>query len=579
MRSDTLIDEIKSKPAGHVRSALCYTQELYPFDALFSPILCGGLSLKNRIIAIPPVKLYGEKPEEFALSAAAGGAGLICIDGGFDSKLCDGVHAHGGRIFATLTPENPLSAGFRRIRSAVQSKLMCRQALDAVKIGCDGLCLDLRDVEYDQAVVLTGSVRRTVGADTPLMCRVSVSYSYTNIVTAGADMLSIEPSAKNAPWLCQPTEAMPAGCFLEYSRYAKSSVSVPVAACGKLGYPDVAEAALREGMCDMVILQRTLLADPEWCGKAQSGKVDDIIPYINPLGRLLVNLRAKSETRKHIAVIGGGVSGMSFALCAANRGHNVDLYESGSKLGGRLIAEARPSFKADTLNYRHWLILRLCRAKNVQIFLNSYVDAAGLSGSVYDAIVFANGSRLPPLPDISGWGDIPFVPLWVLASAPGGLQELGGKRIAVLGGGKSGCECALWLKSEKKAAKVTLIENGCEIMRDSAFFEREWFKKVLKIQGIELMTAAEPLRISEGCLLLKQSCCAALVTAHFSDTFIRSIDCDLIVLAQEELADKTQFIQAQSTPTAARLYCLAGSHYPCGIIGASRAAYELAQMI
>ena len=90
-------------------------------------------------------------------------------------------------------------------------------------------------------------------------------------------------------WLPHPPAGMPAGCFLEISKCAKeyfnnkgiksnAGVDVPIVAVGKLGYPDLAEQALRDGMCDMVMLGRPLLADPEWPNKVYAGKVEEICP-------------------------------------------------------------------------------------------------------------------------------------------------------------------------------------------------------------------------------------------------------------------------------------------------------------
>lgn len=525
-----------------------YTRALYPYDALFSPTECGSLSLKNRIIAMPPDGLTALRAERFALEAAAGGAGLACTE---NVGLCRKLRELGSRAFYLTKGKNLTAAA-----------------------NCDGICLDLRDMALGKAAEVTKNTRRTVGEGLPILCRVSVTK--TNIAGlgclawTGADMLCVEPCADNAPWLRRPTEGMPAGCFLELARLAKTVIDIPVAACGKLGYPDTAESALRDGECDTVALGRTLLADPEWCNKARSGAVDDIIPYINPEGRLLANT-CTAEEKKRIAVIGGGLSGMSFALCAANRGHEVELYESGIRLGGRLYGEQG----ADTLGYRRWLVLKLCRSENVQIYLNSYADAAQLLKNGCDAVVYANGTRLRPEPDIPSWGDIPYAPLWVLTSG----KRFSARRIAVLGGGREACKLALRLKNEQPTLRVTLIEESGDIMRSSQPSERAWFGKTLEAQGVELMTHAEPARISEGCLLVRQSCRAALGTAFSSGTFIRSVPCDLIVLAQEEIPDTSQFLAARSRFPEAALYCLTGSFSPCGIVPISRAAYGLAQRI
>ncbi len=525
-----------------------YTRALYPYDSLFSRAFCGALSLKNRIIAMPPDSLTALRAERFALEAAAGGAGLVCTE---QEGLCEKLRELGSRAFY-LTKGKSLTAA----------------------ANFDGVCLDLRDMPLGKTAEKTKNARRTVGEGMPILCRVSVTK--TNIAGlaclawAGADMLCIEPSAADAPWLRRPTEGMPAGCFLELARLAKTVTDIPIAACGKLGYPDTAECALRDGACDTVVLSRTLLADPEWCNKAQAGAVDDIIPYINPEGRLLAKARI-AEDKKRIGVIGGGLSGMSFALCAANRGHAVDLFESGARLGGRMYGSAG----ADTLGYRRWLILKLCRSENVQIYLNSYVDASQLFKSGCDAVVYANGTRLRPEPDIPNWGDIPSVPLWVLGSG----KRFPGSKIAVLGGGREACKLALRLKNEQPTVKITLIEESTDILRTSQPSERAWYRKTLETQGVELMTLTEPVRISEGCLLVRQSCRAALGTAFSSGTFIRSVPCDLIVLAQEEIPDTSQYLAAHRELPEAALYCLTGSFSPCGIVPISRAAYSLAQRI
>lgn len=63
-----------------------YTRALYPYEALFTPLECGTLSLKNRIIAVPPDGLTALRAERFALEAAAGGAGLVCTE---NAELCE----------------------------------------------------------------------------------------------------------------------------------------------------------------------------------------------------------------------------------------------------------------------------------------------------------------------------------------------------------------------------------------------------------------------------------------------------------------------------------------------------------
>ena len=61
---------------------------------------------------------------------------------------------------------------------------------------------------------------------------------------------------------------------------SNAGFEVPIVAVGKLNYPDMDEKALRDGKCDMIMLGRPVLADPDWCRKAYAGDVDQIRPCI-----------------------------------------------------------------------------------------------------------------------------------------------------------------------------------------------------------------------------------------------------------------------------------------------------------
>ena len=164
-------------------------------------------------------------------------------------------------------------------------------------------------------------IRRRVGPDLPIMYRIDLSLALEEtygeevldgtylgrmrggrsveqtlgymeeLVAAGVDLFDVDLGCYDNWWMPHPPASMPAGCFVPVAeavkrRFARDGVKsnaglpVPVVAVGKLGYPDVAERALREGACDMVMLGRPLLADPEWPNKAYAGRVDQIRPCI-----------------------------------------------------------------------------------------------------------------------------------------------------------------------------------------------------------------------------------------------------------------------------------------------------------
>ena len=189
-----------------------------------------------------------------------------------------------------------------------------------------------------------------------------------NLVKAGVDMFDVDLGCYDNWWLPHPPAYMPAGCFLDVAKVAKeyfkergvksnAGFEVPIVAVGKLNYPDMDEKALRDGKCDMIMLGRPVLADPDWCKKAYAGDVDQIRPCIgcqeacvnefvegghpqcavNPrTGHedVLPKQSAPAVTAKKIGVVGGGPAGMNFAIYAAQRGHTVEILEKTSELGG-----------------------------------------------------------------------------------------------------------------------------------------------------------------------------------------------------------------------------------------------------
>ena len=150
--------------------------------------------------------------------------------------------------------------------------------------------------------------------------------------------------------------SVPRAAFSDVTAHVRAQIGIPVIASNRINMPDVAEEILASGKADMVQMARPFLADPEWVNKAASNRVDEINTCIacnqacldhsfaNKRATCLVNPQACHETElvyvrtkrpRRIAVVGGGVAGMSAATVAASRGHAVTLFEARDEIGGQ----------------------------------------------------------------------------------------------------------------------------------------------------------------------------------------------------------------------------------------------------
>ena len=149
---------------------------------------------------------------------------------------------------------------------------------------------------------------------------------------------------------------VPRAAFTWVTAKLRGHVSVPVVACNRINMPAVAEEVLARGDADMVSMARPFLADPEWVLKAQENRADEINTCIGcnqacldhtfqgKMNSCLVNPRACHETElnylptdkpKSIAVVGAGPAGLACATLAAQRGHNVVLFDKAPEIGGQ----------------------------------------------------------------------------------------------------------------------------------------------------------------------------------------------------------------------------------------------------
>lgn len=251
---------------------------------------------------------------------------------------------------------------------------------------------------------------------------------------------------------------VPRMAFRQVTANIKQHLSIPVIASNRFNTPEDCDATIAAGDADLISMARPLLADSEFVNKAKAGQPEAINTCIacnqgcldlamgNKRVTCLVNPRAGYETElvylkakqpKNIAVVGGGMAGLTAATVAASRGHTVTLFEAAADIGGQFnMAAAIPGKEEfqETIRYYRNEIKRT----GVQVKLNSKVTADQLGG--FDDIVVASGVT-PRIPKFDGL-DHPKVVAYNQVLS--GQVEVG-QRVAVIGSGGIGIDTCAYL--------------------------------------------------------------------------------------------------------------------------------------
>ena len=334
----------------------------------------------------------------------------------------------------------------------------------------------------------------------------------------GYDMLNCDNGTYDAWYWAHPPIYMPENCNLKDVEHIKKFVDIPVVCAGRLS-PDAAAESIREGRLDGAGFARNFLADQEWITKLINDREEDIRPCILchngcfnmchykgvpndqdlsdslSLARCAVNAETmqwnkhyikKTASPKSVAIIGGGIGGMEAARVLKLRGHKPVIYEKSDKLGGTFIPASAESYKDKLHKLLEWY-RREMNKLDIEIHLNTEIKS--VEEVKEDAIIVATGSKPRFFKNVPGF-DKAIEACEFLSGKPVG------DKVAIIGGGLTGCEIAYELALQGKhpiivEMKDDLVAQKGVCLANSSYL-REWF--ALNKTPVYLETAVKEVR-------------------------------------------------------------------------------------
>ncbi len=375
-------------------------------------------------------------------------------------------------------------------------------------------------------------------------------------------------------------QMVPRAGFAWVTKRLMGKLKIPLITTNRINTPEVAEKVLQDGCADMISMARPFLADPQFVLKAIQNRSEEINTCIacnqacldnifnQKVASCLVNPFACKETTwklqwatviKKVAVVGAGPAGLAAAVTAAQRGHEVSLFEMDGAIGGQLnmakVVSGKEEFY-ETLRYFHVMIAK----HKISLLLNTEFTPA--DAERFDEIIFATGVN-PRQLNLEG-GHLPHV-----LSYPDILRKKmpTGQKVVIIGAGGIAIDTAMFLLkgsspeginefnhkwhideqytnrggiddasgNEKPFKDITLLQRrigkpGAGLGKTTAWIHREELKKL----GVKFLDGLQYVRITSEGIEIKKNEMVQLIKAD-----------NIIVCAGQE-SRRTLFQQLQN---------------------------------
>ncbi|MAP39924.1 MAG: hypothetical protein CL879_09955 [Dehalococcoidia bacterium] len=266
-----------------------------------------------------------------------------------------------------------------------------------------------------------------------------------------------------------PPSYRKAGSFVYLTEAIRKVTDLALICSQRVNDPLRAESVLASGAADLVSMNRAIMTDPEMPTKAREGRLEEIRHCIAcneciargrigmpiactmnaELGREQQMAIEKTDTPRHVLVVGGGPAGLEAARVASLRGHRVTLYEKGDTLGGQPLIASQAPGREELDEVRRYYTYQM-GLQEVDVHLNTEATSETIEQEAPDAVVIATGSRAI-LSELTA-DDVPVVDVRTILSGEADIEP--GQRVVLQ---------AEDHHMQGLTAADFLVEKGCEV--------------------------------------------------------------------------------------------------------------------
>ena len=356
------------------------------------------------------------------------------------------------------------------------------------------------------------------------------------------DYLSITSGTSNtsggAIHIVPPMTTAPAYLATAAAHF-KQKLNIPVMVAGRINQPQEAEQIIASGQADLCGMTRALICDPEMPAKAEDGKFDTIRVCIGcnqacighfhkgvPIsciqhpetGRELQYYTKKTvPIAKKVMVIGGGPAGMKAALTAAQRGHQVSLFEAQARLGGQvLLAQLIPDrseFGGLIPNLQQEL-----SGLDVNIHLNTPADKELVEREAPDLVIVATGAK-PYWPNFERHGSMQVLDAWQVLQD----QTSVGKSVVIADWRSDWIGMGVAEKLALQGCKVTLAINGLCAGEMLQSYVRDSIAGRLHSLGVKIVSYARLFGCDDDTVYMQHSVTDQAIVLEQTDSLVLSL--------------------------------------------------------